>query len=57
MGIRILITGKVKDGMTDDWKAVAARATAAARNEEGTLVYRWYLSESGHAINYDEYAD
>lgn len=57
MSIRILITGKVKDGMTDDWKSVAAKATAASREEEGTLVYRWYLADSGDAINYDEYTD
>ncbi|MDH3606676.1 MAG: antibiotic biosynthesis monooxygenase [Acidimicrobiia bacterium] len=57
MSIRILITGTVKDGMTAEWKAVAAKATAACRDEEGTLVYRWYLADSGQAINYDEYTD
>lgn len=57
MSIRILITGKVKDGMTDAWKDVAAKATASSSNEEGTIVYRWYLADNGQAINYDEYAD
>ena len=57
MGIRILITSKVKDGMTDEWKDLAAKMTDAARTEPGTTLYRWYLNDSGLAINDDVYED
>jgi quinol monooxygenase YgiN len=57
MSIRLIITGKVKEGMADDWKDLATRATAACRDEEGTTIYRWYLSDDDRAINHDEYTD
>ena len=47
MSIRLILHGKVKDGMTDAFKAPGADMVAAARNEPGTTTYRWYLSDDG----------
>jgi len=57
MSIRIILHGKVKDGMVDEFKEVAEGMIAAAREEEGTTTYRWYLSDDGHFMNDDIYTD
>lgn len=57
MSIRLILHGKVKDGMTDAFKAVGADMVAAARSEPGTTTYKWYLSDDGYFINEDVYSD
>lgn len=57
MSIRLILHGKVKDGMTDAFKAAGADMVAAARNEAGTTTYKWYLSDDGYFINEDVYSD
>lgn len=57
MSIRFVINSTVKDGMTGDWKDVAAKMTAAARTEEGTTGYGWYLGEDAKALNEDAFTD
>ena len=57
MSIRLVLHGRVKDGMTEAFKDAGARMTAAATAEPGTVTYRWYLSEDGHFINEDVYTD
>jgi quinol monooxygenase YgiN len=57
MTIRLILYGKVKDGMTEAFKDAGAQMTAAANDEPGTTTYRWYLSEDGHFVNEDVYTD
>lgn len=57
MSIRLVLHGKVKDGMLEDFKAVGADMVAAAEGEAGTTTYQWYVSEDGHFVNEDVYED
>ena len=57
MSIRMILYGNVKDGMTDAYRDAATPMTSAAREEEGTTTYKWFLSEDGHFVNEDVYTD
>jgi len=57
MAIKLLLHGKLRDGNADGYRDLAARATALAREEEGTLDYKWLLSDDGHIVNADGYTD
>jgi hypothetical protein len=57
MSIRLVLYGKVKDGMTDGFKDVGTRMIGAAEGEPGTTTYKWFLSEDGHFVNEDIYTD
>jgi quinol monooxygenase YgiN len=57
MSIRLVINSTVKDGMEQAWRDVAAKMTAASRDEEGTTGYLWHLGEDGKAINMDTFTD
>ncbi len=57
MSIRLILYGKVKDGMMDDFKAAGADMVAAAEGEAGTTTYKWYVSDDGHFVNEDVYDD
>ena len=57
MSIRLILHGKVKDGMTEVFKEAGAAMTAASKEEPGTTTYQWFLSDDGHFMNYDVYDD
>ena len=57
MSVRIILYGKLKEGLTEAWNDLAARMTAVAKDEEGTIGYKWYVSADGSFINEDVYTD
>jgi len=57
MSIRLILHGKVKDGMTDAFKEAGEKMVARAQDEPGTTTYRWFLSDDGYFVNEDIYTD
>jgi hypothetical protein len=59
VALRVLITGKLRDGVSaDDFRRFASEMQAiVAADEPGTTVYNWWIGENGTVINEDGYAD
>lgn len=48
--VTYLLTLGVKDGQLDAFQAVMEDLVASTRNESGTLVYEWYLSDDKRTV-------
>jgi len=57
MSVRLLVQGKVKDGMKDTFMDVVARMIAISEAEEGTTMYTLYMSDGGDVLNMEDFAD
>lgn len=48
--VTYLLTLEVKDGQLEAFRGVMEDLVASTREEPGTLVYEWYLSEDGRTV-------
>lgn len=53
-----LLQVNVKDGQLDAFRSLMEEMVVATQNEDGTLIYEWFVSDDGGAVHiYERYAD
>ena len=52
-----IVEAKIRDGQRDAFEAVMGDIVEAARQEEGTLNYQYYVSDDGDVLVYERFRD
>ncbi|MEK6689213.1 MAG: antibiotic biosynthesis monooxygenase, partial [Gemmatimonadota bacterium] len=52
-----MLTLKVNEGKLDEFRALMDEMVTATREESGTLMYQWFLSDDGACHLHERYAD
>lgn len=52
-----IVEAKIKDGQREAFEAVMNEIVEATKKEKGTLNYQYYVSDDGHVLVYERFAD